>query len=161
MSYGETNAQYLNSGNYGADLAKTIVVYCKSDFQDEKCFKDKDNASGFWKTMRNLFLLIIPAFFLSMAIGGEIAASSNSLDFLGPGMIAFFVMIFFITLCSQSYYEYEHNRRNFGECVRALYHHCMDTFTTKEDYEYLAEQNIYFKELCIRAGILEEKKELY
>ena len=81
------NAQYLNSGNYGADLAKTIVVYCKSGFQDEYCFKDKDNASGFWKTMRNLFLSIIPVFFLSMMLGagasnGE-AEAAESFDFLG------------------------------------------------------------------------------
>ena len=70
------------------------------------------------------------------------------------------ILIFLIVICSQSYYERKHGKSNFNECATALYYHCVNTVVTQEDYEYLANQNIYFKKICIQAGILVEKKEL-
>ena len=57
-------------------------------------------------------------------------------------------------------YKIKEKPRNFNTCVIFLYNYCANTIVTKEDYEYLANQNIYFKKICINAGILEEKKEL-
>lgn len=160
----QTNAKNLNSGNYGADIAKTIVVYCKSGFQDEICFKDKDNASAFWKSILNLFVSIIPIFVLSMSVGMGLENGNpeapETFKFFELGMYIFVGLMFVIFLCSHSYYSNKHSKRNLIECSNALYYYCANTIVTKEDYEYLANQNIYFKKICINAGILEEKKEL-
>jgi hypothetical protein len=40
-------------------------------------------------------------------------------------------------------YKIKEKSRNFNTCVIFLYNYCANTIVTKEDYEYLANQNIY------------------
>lgn len=159
----QTTTQYLNSGNYGGDLAKTIVVYYKSNLQDKKCFQKNNGFNAFSMAMRNFLLAIVPGFFLCMmlSVGNENSnqEAAETFQFLGSGITLFLIMMFLVIVISYAYYNRK-GPKDLNKCVTTLYHCCANTFITKEDYEYLAKQNIYFKKLCIKAGILEEKKEL-